>query len=77
MEINFNYHYSHLHYVVMASLGKDKRIKSMSVYFIRCNGSIAKRKTWDVTNSLNSTVMEKITNEIYRRAKEVMGGNLK
>ena len=69
MRINFNYYEGRLHYVVMAVL-KGGRIKSLIVYFIRRNGNIVRRKTWELTNALPDSLRKRIEGEVYRRAHE-------
>lgn len=72
MEINFEYWLEGLRYAVMAEVSKrggKYKMDSITIYFIRRNGSIVRRKTWDVTNSLAESKAAIIREEVFRRAR--------
>ena len=67
-EINFLTVIKDRKYVVMAKMKNKNEIESYEVHFIRSNGYIARRKVWDLTNSLSESLKEHIEVEIYKRA---------
>ena len=67
-EINFLTVIKNRKYVVMAKMKNKNEIESYEVHFIRSNGYIARRKVWDLTNSLSESLKEHIEVEIYKRA---------
>ena len=71
MDINFNYYEGRLHYVVMAAL-RGGKIESLTVYLIRRNGSIVRRKTWEISDALSDGLRMRIENEVYGRAKRAI-----
>ena len=56
-------------YVVMAKMKNNDEIEFYEVHFIRRNGYIARRKVWDITNSMSKSMSKRIEDEIQRRAK--------
>ena len=67
-EINFLTVIKDRKYVVMAKMKNKNEIESYEVHFIRSNGYIARRKVWDLTNSLSESLKEHIEVKIYKRA---------
>lgn len=57
-------------YVVMAKMKSQDKIESYEVHFIRRNGYLARRKVWDLTNSMSDSFRKRIENEIYKAAKD-------
>ena len=70
MMISFLYLYKGKKYVVMAKMKSRNEIKSYEVHFIRSNGYIARRKVWDITNSMSESFSKRVEKEIYRVANE-------
>ena len=70
MRIDFLYREKDRKYVVMAKMKSKNEIESYEVHFIRSNGYIARRKVWDITNSMSDGLTERIEEEIYRVANE-------
>ena len=70
MRIDFLYREKDRKYVVMAKMKSKNEIESYEVHFIRSNGYIARRKVWDITNSMSHNFTERIEREIYRVANE-------
>ena len=57
-------------YVVMAKMKNNDEIEFYEVHFIRSNGYIARRKVWDITNSMSDSFTKNVEDEIYKRANE-------
>ena len=70
MRIDFLYREKDRKYVVMAKMKSKNKIESYEVHFIRSNGYIARRKVWDITNSMSDSFTERIEREIYRVTNE-------
>ena len=70
MRIDFLYREKDRKYVVMAKMKSKNKIESYEVHFIRSNGYIARRKVWDITNSMSDGLTERVEEEIYRVANE-------
>ena len=68
--ISFLYMYEGKKVVVMAKMKNRNEIESYEVHFIRSNGYIARRKVWDITNSISNRFAKKVEGEILRRASE-------
>ena len=68
--ISFLYLYEGKKYVVMAKMKNRNEIESYEVHFIRSNGYIAKRKVWDITNSISKSLAKRVEDEIHKRAHE-------
>ena len=69
-ELNFLTVIKDRKYVVMAKMKNNDEIKSYEVHFIRSNGYIARRKVWNITNSMSKSFAKRIEGEIYGRAKK-------
>ena len=70
MMISFLHLYKGKKYVVMAKMKSRNEIKSYEVHFIRSNGYIARRKVWDITNSMSERFAKRIKDEILRRSNK-------
>ena len=70
MRIDFLYREKGRKYVVMARMKSKNEIESYEVHFIRSNGYIARRKVWDITNSMSNGFTERVEGEIHRVANE-------
>ena len=71
-DINFLMEVKGRKYVVMAKVsnrGGSYKMDLITIYLIRRNGSIVRRKVWDVTNSLSKSKTAIIWQEVFRRAK--------
>lgn len=67
-EINFLTVIDGRKYVVMAKMKNNDEIEFYEVHFIRRNGYIARRKVWDITNSMSNSLAKRIEGEIYKEA---------
>ena len=72
-DINFLVVINGRKYVVMAKMKSESEIEFYEVHFIRRNGYIARRKVWNITNSMSNSMTERIKEEIQRRAKLNLG----
>ena len=71
MSVNFNFFYRGKHYVVTSGVGKNKKIRYMTVYLVTQGSNIATMKYLDISNALSDKLCKKITEEVYRMAEKI------